>query len=113
MAYYLHGLCEAIIRLLTENPGSGLKTVAAKLGVERHTIEKAVKTCKGVTFRDLRSQIIVSSARRMLVEEPCLTVAQVAHRLGLSSGQTLTRTLKKHTGCGAVGYRLARGTAAI
>jgi len=96
---YNHGKIVARLRkLLTENIRLRLLEASRELGVERHTIEKALKEVTGCSFRDYRQRILLDEALRLLVQEASLSTKQIAVHLGYGSGTAFARFVRSQTG---------------
>ncbi len=73
-----------------------LGTLARQLGVERHTIEKAVRSITGRTFRQLQQVILLQRAGLLLKQGR--TVKETAFDLGFGSPQAFDRFVKRTSG---------------
>ena len=68
MAYDRNLLLCAVDELLSRNPRILLSEISDNLGVERHTIEKAILTLRGVSFREYEQEVLLLVARERLRE---------------------------------------------
>ena len=98
MAYDHQQIVFLLRQLLAENRQIRLQEAAQQLGIERHTIEKALKEITGSSFREFRQRVIVNEALRMLESNDCLSTKEIAVYLGYGSGTTFARFLRKQTG---------------
>ncbi len=98
MAYNMIRLFEEIEARVSEDPGLKLHDLAADLGVERHTIEKAVRNARSVCFRDYRRPKRLNKAIRLLEGEAALNRDDIADLLHYKSSAALSRFVRKMTG---------------
>jgi len=97
---YNHGIIVVRLqKLLAENIQIGLLEASRKLGIERHTIEKALKEMTGSSFRNYRQRILLDEALRLLLQEVSLSTKEIAVHLGYGSGTAFARFVRKQTGC--------------
>lgn len=106
MAYDLDSLAVVIDRHLRTTPGLSLQQLAQRLNIERHSIERSVRQARGLTFRQLRNNIMLDEARRMLAEYPYSTVKEIAFRLGYKSPSAFGRFIKDASGTSPTAVRL-------
>ncbi len=66
MAYAYSSLYQRVRAILNLNPLVSLCAISRKLGVERHTLEKALRLTAAKSFRELRRQLAFSRACRLL-----------------------------------------------
>lgn len=99
MAYDLNGLYTRIQRSLSSTPYMSLHALSARLGVERHTIEKAVKQATSKTFREMRNDLLLKHARNLLDSNPNQSIKEVAFKLGYRSQRSFSRFIKSSLGC--------------
>lgn len=105
MAYDLQGMFLRINRQLRASPGLSLEQLADSIKVERHTIEKAVKTVTGKTFRELRGDILLEHAKMLLGNNPNQSIKEVAFQLGYRSQRSFSRFIKASAGCSPKEFR--------
>jgi AraC-like DNA-binding protein len=98
MAYNHGKIVGRLRRLLTENVRLRLLEASRELGVERHTVEKALKEVTGRSFREYRQQILLEEALRLLAQEASLSTKQIAVHLGYGSGTAFARFVRTQTG---------------
>jgi transcriptional regulator GlxA family with amidase domain len=99
VAYDLSGLFKLALGHVQSNPSVSLEELSALLRVERHTIEKAVKSGTGKTFRQLRSSVMLKKARALLDGSPNQSIKEVAFKLGYRSQRSFSRFVKSTLGC--------------
>jgi transcriptional regulator GlxA family with amidase domain len=82
---------------LCSNPWTTLSALALQLGVERHTIERIVRQSYGVSFRSYRTGQVLMLSLNLLLDQTCLSVKEIANRLGFGSASSFSRFIKYHT----------------
>ena len=55
--------------LIEKGPSITLMDLSRKLGIERHTLGKAVKQCTGTSFREFRAKILLEHTRKLLKDQ--------------------------------------------
>ncbi|HSW40755.1 MAG TPA: helix-turn-helix domain-containing protein [Acidobacteriota bacterium] len=83
--------------IFSETPGKRLSDIAREMGVDRHTIENAVRTRKNCSFRDYRRDALLKAARAMLAQ-PGLSIKEIGGKLGYASGASFSRFIRQATG---------------
>ena len=83
--------------LLSEKPHMRLFDIADSLGVDRHTIENAMRSLRKTTFREYRRRKLLQAARRLL-DHPHLSVKEIGIRLGYASAASFSRFIFQATG---------------
>jgi AraC-like DNA-binding protein len=106
MAYDPTRLVLRINEHLRTSPDLSLSRLAGLLNIDRHTIERAVRSATGKTFRQLRNAAMLEKATKLLRSQPQLTKKEIASRLGYSSQSTLSRFLKANLGRSSLKTRL-------
>lgn len=96
-------------KLLVDNIQLQLVEASQQLGVERHTLEKALKETTGSSFRRYRQRMLLEQAIRLLVEEGGLSTKEIAVQLGYGSGTAFSRFIRKQTGHSPTELRQQRG----
>lgn len=98
MAYDLDSLARQTKNLIVNERSITLTEVSRRLGVDRHTLEKAVVTVAGMNFRHFRHRLLFDEAVAMLRAEPNLSVKEVAFKFGFSSQRSFGRFIKSISG---------------
>jgi AraC-like DNA-binding protein len=98
MGYDLPRVFTEVDRRLSVMPRLRLARLATDLGLERHTIERAVRKLLGTCFRDYQQGKVLAHALVLLRERPTASVKQIALELGYTSPDAFSRFLKKMTG---------------
>jgi len=83
-----------------------LNNVAAEIGVERHTIERIVRSMSGQSFRQLHHELLLDRAHQLLKQGK--PIKEIAFELGFGSPQAFHRFVRRE--CGKTPTRL-RGCA--
>jgi AraC-like DNA-binding protein len=73
-----------------------LSEVARKVGVERHTLEKVVRSTTGQSFRQLQRTLLLERAKVLLAQEK--SIKEVAFELGFGHPQSFHRFVRKSSG---------------
>lgn len=97
MTYNHSGLVNQLDALVAETPRMRLSEIARILGVDRHTIENAMLSCRKITFREYRRRHLLQAARKML-DQPHLSVKEIGIMLGYSSAASFSRFVQQSTG---------------
>jgi len=90
-------LLSEVDALLSNKPQMRLSDIADTLGVDRHTIENAMRTRRNITFREYRRGVLLRAARRLL-DQPHLSVKEIGIRLGYASAASFSRFIFQATG---------------
>lgn len=106
MTYDLRSLFHEVDLKLEEKPRTTLRSLCLTLGVERHTIEKAVRSKKGISFRVFRQEKILERAIHLLREQGHLSIKQIGYLVGYQSAAAFSRFIKAETGKTASEIRL-------
>lgn len=77
-----------VSRLLSKEPGRTLLSIAAELGIDRHTITRDLRRVNRTTFRQLQAQFMFDALDRLAIERPMLK-KEIADQLGLPSARAL------------------------
>jgi AraC-like DNA-binding protein len=83
--------------ILSLNPRTCLSDLASKLQIERHTIEKVVYETSRLSFKSYRDKQILEKSLRLITRGGCLTIKQIAARIGFASTASFSRFVKNHT----------------
>jgi adenylyl-sulfate kinase len=73
-----------------------LSEVAREVGVERHTLEKVVRSTTGQSFRHLRQTVLLARAKTLLDQGK--PIKEVAFELGFGHAQSFHRFVRKSSG---------------
>jgi AraC-like DNA-binding protein len=98
MAYDVTEIAKQVQRLIDARPRIALEEVARSLGVERHTIERAVRLELHSSFRVTQQRATLKKAQALLLRTPMLSVKEVAFALGYRSPQAFARFCRKLSG---------------
>lgn len=104
MAYATLGVFDQVQSLLSSKPELSLSYISKELRIERHTVEKAVRTTRGVSFRQYRQGLLLTAALRFL-EIPNLSVKEIAVALGYNHSRDFSRFVRRVTGRSPMEHR--------
>jgi methylphosphotriester-DNA--protein-cysteine methyltransferase len=97
MAYNQRVLLKEVDRLVAATPRIRLSEIARALGVDRHSIENAIRSHRRLSFREYRRREILGMVREML-NQPDMSIKQVGIRLGFLSSASFSRFVHLSTG---------------
>ncbi len=98
MAYNHLLIFKELDAALSQSANLKLGRFAEGIHIDRHTIEKAVRSATSKSFREYKRQRLLKDARRMLIEEFNLSEKEIAFRLGYASRDAFCRFIKINTG---------------
>lgn len=96
--YDLPGLSGKVQVALTKGRRIGLANLAQRLGVDRHTLETAIRVTTGKSFRQLHQEVILQKSLDLLKNEPTLSIKDIAFRVGYKSPQAFQRFIRRASG---------------
>ena len=97
MTYNQKKLLKELDALVSNTPRIRLSEIARSLGVDRHTIENAMRTTRNTSFREYRRQELLQMALAML-NQPDISVKEIGSKLGYSSAASFSRFVQQSTG---------------
>jgi len=97
MAYNRRKLLRELDRIISETPSIRLSEIARMLGIDRHTIENAIRASRNISFREYKRRELLNKARTML-DQADISVKEVGIRLGYSSPASFSRFVHQATG---------------
>lgn len=86
-------------------PGLTIKGLADQLHTNRTYLSRYINTTCGMSFRDWVTGFRLEYAKRLLVENPKLTVADISERSGFLSPSHFTRLFKESLDCSPAKWR--------
>lgn len=95
MAYDHDAIVWQVTKLLTAQPGRSLESIAAHLGIERHTITRALKDAGSGTFEAVQASAILAALDRVWAEGSLKSKKELAASLGLAPA-SLSRWITRH-----------------
>ena len=98
MSYDPRLLFQEISVCLRESPSKTLVEISQNLRVSRGTIEKAVSTSTGETFRRLREEILLTKVRSLFASQPTLAIKELSFAVGFKSATSFARAIKRASG---------------
>jgi transcriptional regulator GlxA family with amidase domain len=105
MSYDSRLLFEAISISLHESPSKTLLDISKNLRVSRRTIEKAISSSTGGTFRQFREEILLRSVRSLCVSQPTLAIKELCFAVGFKSARSFARAIKRVSGSSPEEFR--------
>jgi methylphosphotriester-DNA--protein-cysteine methyltransferase len=97
MTYNRRQLLKELDELIASTPRIRLSEIAHTLGVDRHTIENAMRSTRSISFREYKRRELLQMAQSML-DKPGVLVKEVGIKLGYSSAASFSRFVSKSTG---------------
>jgi transcriptional regulator GlxA family with amidase domain len=97
MTYNRRMLLKQVDDLVTSTPRIRLSEIARTLGVDRHTIENAMRSNRQTSFREYRRRELMQMAQAML-NQPDVSVKEIGIRLGYASAASFSRFVQQSTG---------------
>jgi transcriptional regulator GlxA family with amidase domain len=83
--------------LVSNTPRIRLSEIARTLGVDRHTIENAMRSSRNTSFREYKRRELLQMALAML-NQPDVSVKEIGIKLGYSSAASFSRFVQQSTG---------------
>src|SRR5439155_11925130 len=84
--------------LLGASPRLPLGKLSENLGVERHTLEKAVHRIRRKSFRDYQNKRLLRKALILLAQEGNKSIKDIAMTIGYRTSEPFSRFIKTMTG---------------
>jgi AraC-like DNA-binding protein len=88
-----------ISRILRDDPGASLRSVASALGVHPHTAAHVVRAHTGISFSAWRRQHRVTLALSLLRTRPDMSIKEIAAASGFGSTSVFDRFVRRTYGC--------------
>ena len=85
--------------------GLTIKDLSEQLHTNRTYLSEYINTTYGVSFRDWITGLRIEYAKRLLVQYPKLTLADISERSGFLSPSHFIRLFKEKTGCTPTKWR--------
>lgn len=86
----------------------GVDEIAHQLGTNYAALTQYFQRHKGTTFRSWRTELRLEEAKRLLVEEPLLSVNEIMDMVGFNDRGNFYRHFQRTEGCSPSAYRQAR-----
>lgn len=83
---------------MVATPRTSLSAIAQRLGVERHSLERAVRRVTGKNFRQLQAEAVLRKAVDLLALEPSRSVKEISFLLGYKSSRAFSRFVRRASG---------------
>ena len=98
MSYNYDLVFSEIKKALLHAPNSSLKEIERRLGIERHTLKRVVRSVARKTFREFHRDARLSKARELMAEVPARSLKEISYTLGFNSPRSFGRFIKEATG---------------
>ena len=96
---YDHGRIAAKVKAKLEvDPNTTLVSMCRTLGIDRHTVDRALAGHFGMTFRELKNQVRDEKIKAALSHDEVRSVKQAAHEAGYGSAASLARRTRRAVG---------------
>lgn len=96
---YDHGLIAAKVKAKLEvDPNAALVSMCRTLGIDRHTVDRALARHFGMTFQRLKNQVRDGKITAALNQDEVRSVKQAAHEAGYESAASLARRTRRTIG---------------
>ncbi len=107
MAIDLREVFSQVTTIINAEPGVSEQELAAKFGIDRHTLLKAIRLGSGKSFRNLRHEARLAKSIELTESRPDIQIKELAFLLGYQSSRSFCRFIKTITGCplGQVRFR--------
>jgi methylphosphotriester-DNA--protein-cysteine methyltransferase len=97
MAYNRRTLLKELDALVAKSPRIRLSEIAGTLGVDRHTIENAMRSSRRISFREYKRRELMNIVKTML-DQPDTSVKEIGIKLGYASPASFSRFVQQSTG---------------
>ena len=98
MSYDSRLLFEMVSAYLNESPCHTLRVVSNELRVSERTIEKAVRSSTGQSFKVLRRQAFLAHITMLFATQPNVPIKEVSFALGFKSCSSFSRAVRRASG---------------
>ena len=86
-------------------PGLTIKELSETLYTNRTYLSEYIKTAYGMSFRSWITDLRIEYAKRLLAENPELSIADISEKSGFMSASHFIRLFKESTGCSPAKWR--------
>lgn len=86
-------------------PGLTIRELSDILHTNRTYLSEYIKTAHGMSFRDWITSLRIGYAKRLLVQNPELTIADLSEKSGFQSPSHFIRLFKENAGCTPTQWR--------
>ena len=98
MTYNHRKLLSQMDDLLGASPRLPLGKLSEELGVDRHTLEKAVHRIRRKSFRDYQNKKLLRKSLILLAQEGNKSIKDIAMTIGYRTSEPFSRFIKTMTG---------------
>jgi AraC-like DNA-binding protein len=107
MAYDLRRLFRKLEDEFHVQPYRRLTTLSGQIGIDRYTIEKAIRLSTGTSFRLYQKSLMTNDIVLTVEQEPHLSIKELSHKLGFASERSFRRFVKSAFGVSPTTLRQA------
>lgn len=97
MSYHAHRIADLTVGLVQRQPWLSVAEVSERLGIHRHTLQRALKAC-GRSFASIKLEIVVSRLERHFASGGPESFKQIWSELGFVSAGSFARYVRHATG---------------
>jgi AraC-like DNA-binding protein len=98
MSYQSAELAKLVHAELRRRPTAKLGELAQKIGVDRHTLARAVRATHGVSFREFRTTILSVMIQAQVCTRPSASIKEISATFGYGHSQSFSRMVRRVTG---------------
>lgn len=98
MSYDRILLVDSILTLVERDLAMSLCQLSLQLGVSTRTIETAIKSTTGKTFRKFHQDMVLARVIHLLISQPSLSIKELSFDVGYSSARSLARRIRSVSG---------------
>jgi AraC-like DNA-binding protein len=89
--------------------GITIDTPAARLGTNRNYLSRHINTVKQQTFRNWINTLRIEEAKTLMLQNPGITIGEIALRVGIPDKSNFTRSFGKQTSLSPQAWRKQAG----
>lgn len=108
MGYPSESLARSVEVMLDSCPQLSLSKIASELGIDRHTLERALVRTRRKPFWELRAERLARKPAELLEQVPPLSVKEIAFVLGYESPRGFSRFVKRQFGASPAALRCSK-----
>jgi methylphosphotriester-DNA--protein-cysteine methyltransferase len=91
MTYDAPSLADLVRRCLEAAPLTPLSAISQASRIDRHTLTRALREVHGLTFREMRADILRRRVASVKTADPPRSVKEIAFELGYRAANSLSR----------------------
>lgn len=97
MGYQSQIVVHLAVTLVRQQPWLSAEAVSERLGVHRHTLQRALKA-HGQNFASIKKAIVLKHLERRLADSKSISLKQIWTELGFASASSFARYVRRTTG---------------